>query len=203
MHLPLGREVNPNNLIDFPNTAQKPAWAFPLSPPPTWALRTGASLPAHCDTLVMYHCTSKAEMKSHMWQLLFFFFVFLKIYIYQCSQAPWGKYISNMIKSCFYCKICWREKCSLKQLAFHLPSDASLQCPKAGFLMSILHVGTPRGHCPGPPIPCWQQEMEAEGSRERETLAGHRGTLRPAGPFPLNFPWKLQGLGAHRMPWCC
>lgn len=41
----LGAKVNANNLIGFPNTAQKPVWVLLLSPSPTATPLTRGALP--------------------------------------------------------------------------------------------------------------------------------------------------------------
>lgn len=45
-----------------------------------------------------------------------------------------------MIKSCFYCKICWRGG---KMFFYRVSFPSSLGCPEAGFLIFLLYVRPP------------------------------------------------------------
>lgn len=98
--LSLGSEVNAINLIGFPNTAQRPGWvslsATPAAHPPgaeRW--QRGLPCPPRCPGDI----TALVKQKRNP--------IFKKISV---QSGPMGGIYISMIKSRFYCKICWRKK---------------------------------------------------------------------------------------------
>lgn len=170
--LSLGSEVNAINLIGFPNTAQRPGWvslsATPAAHSPgaeRW--QRGLPCPPRCPGDITALVKQKRNPTGGSCSLK----------KYQCSQAPWGEYISLWLKVAFIVKYVGGKKMFFYTVSF--PSavlTASLGCPEPGVLMLILHVRTSWGRAPGPPIPCWEQERGRQREREPH-LPWHPGTL--------------------------
>lgn len=87
--LSLGSEVNAINLIGFPNTAQRPGWvslsATPAAHSPgaeRW--QRGLPCPPRCPGDITALVKQKRNPTGGSCSLK----------KYQCSQAPWGEYIS-------------------------------------------------------------------------------------------------------------
>lgn len=93
-----------------------------------------------------------------------------------------------MIKSCFYCKICWRGKMFFYTVSFPSAVDVFLGCPEAGFLIFILHARPPEDT---------SLDLQSRAERNRERRGGGekrpsrvvrpRPHAPPATPFPRSF----------------